>query len=284
MKQFLWMTGLAVATVLAACNKNDYNEFDQIRIENQKIEAYLAENSIDAQEDQQYNFYYKVIDEGSGRSFDDSSMVKFTYKASTLGGPVVMNDSATSYLIGIIRGLRYGIPKVKEGGKIDLYLPSPYAFGQSGNGSISKNTPVYFQIEAKELVASLSNSVELELETEKIEHYLDTSNLEYEKDPSGVYYKIEEPGTGDSFTSEATVKVAYKGTLMNGTVFDQNAGYTAKLTSLIKGWQIGVPKVKVGGKIKLIIPSTLAYDDMSSGQVQAHSILFFDVEVLEKIQ
>ena len=53
------------------------------------------------------------------------------------------------------------------------------------------------------------------------------------------------------------------------------------LKRLIKGWQIGLPFCKQGGKIRLIIPSSLAYSIRNLGIITPNSILVFDVEVVE---
>jgi len=71
--------------------------------------------------------------------------------------------------------------------------------------------------------------------------------------------------------------------LSDGSVFDQTKEKPAvfPLKRLIKGWQIGLPVCKVGGKIKLIIPSGLAYSIRSmNAAIPLNSIMVFDIEVL----
>lgn len=100
----------------------------------------------------------------------------------------------------------------------------------------------------------------------------------------GVYYQILKEGTGDTFTANDTVSVYYKGTLLkDGTVFDQTKDKPAvfPLKRLIRGWQLAVPACKVGGKIRIIIPSALAYTIRSrSKAIPPNSVLVFDIEVL----
>jgi len=101
----------------------------------------------------------------------------------------------------------------------------------------------------------------------------------------GVYYEILNSGTGRQVTIHDTVTVHYKGSLFSeGTVFDQtkNKPATFPLKRLIRGWQVGVPLLKVGGKIKLIIPSDMAYSIRTrSAKIPPNSILVFEVEVLD---
>lgn len=100
----------------------------------------------------------------------------------------------------------------------------------------------------------------------------------------GVYYQILKEGTGDYVAVSDTVTVKYKGSLLkDGSIFDQTRDRPATfpLKRLIKGWQLAVPKCKVGGTIRIIIPSGLAYTIRSrSKAIPPNSVLVFDIEVL----
>jgi FKBP-type peptidyl-prolyl cis-trans isomerase len=100
----------------------------------------------------------------------------------------------------------------------------------------------------------------------------------------GVYYHILKEGTGDVISLTDTLSVFYKGSLLkDGSVFDQTKDKPAKFTlkQLIKGWQVAVPMIKVGGKIRIIIPSGLAYTIRSrSKDIPPNSVLVFDIEVV----
>lgn len=104
--------------------------------------------------------------------------------------------------------------------------------------------------------------------------------------------KIEDEvvGTGDVATAGDNVTVQYVGALMNGTVFDasRNRGdqgftFTLGAGQVIKGWDMGVAGMKVGGKRKLTIPASLAYGDQSvgGGLIPANSALVFEVELVK---
>lgn len=100
-----------------------------------------------------------------------------------------------------------------------------------------------------------------------------------------VYYTIIKEGTGKQVRLTDTVTVFYKGSLLSdGSVFDQTREKTATfpLNRLIKGWQIGLPLLKVGGKIKIVIPSGLAYSIRTrAAKIPPNSILEFEIEVVE---
>lgn len=92
-------------------------------------------------------------------------------------------------------------------------------------------------------------------------------------------------GGGTECPPGATVNVHYKGTLMDGTVFDSSydRGEPVRfpLANLIPGWQKGIPGMKVGGKRKLTIPYADAYGERGSPPViPPRADLVFEIELL----
>ena len=99
---------------------------------------------------------------------------------------------------------------------------------------------------------------------------------------------VDEPvGTGPEAKKGDTVKVHYTGTLMNGKEFDSSKGrdpfqVTIGAGQVIKGWDEGLPGMKVGGKRKLTIPWALAYGEGGQGdKIPPKAALKFDVELVE---
>lgn len=116
-----------------------------------------------------------------------------------------------------------------------------------------------------------------------IRTYITANHITAEKHSSGLYFQILEPGNGENPSANANVEVKYIGELLDGTVFDQTKTSSIKfpLSGVIRGWQIGIPLVKKGGKIKLLIPSALGYGNSSPGRdIPANSVLIFEVELL----
>lgn len=122
-----------------------------------------------------------------------------------------------------------------------------------------------------------------EVDEDIITKYIANNNLDAKATGSGLYYVISVVGTGSQPNSSSNVTVKYKGTLTDGTVFDQSAsaGATFNLSGVIKGWQEGIPLFKKGGKGILLIPSALGYGDQATGKIPAASVLIFDVELLD---
>jgi FKBP-type peptidyl-prolyl cis-trans isomerase FkpA len=96
----------------------------------------------------------------------------------------------------------------------------------------------------------------------------------------------EKVGDGPEAKVGDKVKVHYTGTLMNGKQFDSSRGkepfeFELGKGNVIKGWDQGVPGMKVGGKRKLTIPWQLAYGEKGSGEIPPKAALKFDVELIE---
>jgi FKBP-type peptidyl-prolyl cis-trans isomerase FkpA len=125
-------------------------------------------------------------------------------------------------------------------------------------------------------------SIKPQDEEPQILAYASANGITATKHSSGLYYQIIEGGTGAWATVNSQVTVSYTGKLLNGNTFDQNSSYTEVLNKLIEGWQIGIPLIKKGGRIKLIIPSSLAYGCNGSGaSIPANSVLYFDVSLID---
>ncbi len=102
--------------------------------------------------------------------------------------------------------------------------------------------------------------------------------------PSGLQYKVVKEGTGDNPKPTDKVTVHYKGTLIDGKVFDSSIdrGQPAsfQLNRVIKGWTEGLQLMKPGGKAILYIPSELGYGDRTTPTIPGGSALIFEVELI----
>ena len=105
--------------------------------------------------------------------------------------------------------------------------------------------------------------------------------------PNGGFIKILKEGTGPMPKADDTVKVHYRGTLLDGTEFDSSykrgQPATFPLNGVIKGWTEGLQKSSKGGKIRLYIPPDLAYgDDFTPGSpIPPSSTLVFEIELID---
>lgn len=93
-------------------------------------------------------------------------------------------------------------------------------------------------------------------------------------------------GTGVAAKANDWVTVEYVGTLADGKQFDASKGkapfvFTLGVGQVVKGWDLGLVGMKVGGKRKLVIPPDMAYGGQAVGEIPANSTLTFEVEMLK---
>jgi FKBP-type peptidyl-prolyl cis-trans isomerase FkpA len=100
-----------------------------------------------------------------------------------------------------------------------------------------------------------------------------------------MVYKELKPGTGPHPKPTDTVKVHYRGTLVDGTEFDssykRNEPAQFALNGVIKCWTEGVQRMQVGGKAQLVCPSDLAYGDQGRPSIPGGAALIFEIELLD---
>jgi peptidylprolyl isomerase len=103
--------------------------------------------------------------------------------------------------------------------------------------------------------------------------------------PDGLEYWDIKVGTGAKAISGETVRMHYTGWLTNGTKFDSSGdtpfSFDLGAHQVIKGWDEGIPGMRIGGKRQLRIPPDLAYGDRGAGGViPPNATLIIDVELV----
>lgn len=101
---------------------------------------------------------------------------------------------------------------------------------------------------------------------------------------SGLFYQILDPGTGATASATSKIFITYVGKLTDGTTFDQQANSAQTgwpLNQLIEGWRVGIPLIKKGGHILLVVPSSMGYGCTGYGTIPANAILYFDITLVD---
>ena len=120
-------------------------------------------------------------------------------------------------------------------------------------------------------------------EDSQIDQYLEANNLTAtEKTASGLVYILTSPNpSGAALSAGQTVNVNYSGTLLSGKKFDSGNFSFALLTGrVVRGFDEGISKMRVGEKATIIFPSSLGYGSQGSGSIPKNSPLVFDIEVV----
>jgi len=125
-------------------------------------------------------------------------------------------------------------------------------------------------------------------EKKKATAYLETIAAKpgIKKTESGLLIETVSAGTGKTPVANDKVKVNYKGTLIDGKVFDSSDKHGGPYGvtvggQIIKCWNEALVLMKVGGKAKIYCPSDLAYGDRPNGEIPAGAALIFDLELVE---
>lgn len=166
-----------------------------------------------------------------------------------------------------LKALKKGLGDVAQGRKVEVEKLSSY----------QKKVQEIFKKRRKSNVAKVKKEGESYLET-----FLKEEGVK--KTKSGLAYKVLKVGKGNQPKATDVVEVHYHGTLIDGTVFDSSVDRKRKvsfpLNRVIKGWTEGLQLIKEGGKIKLVIPSSLGYGEHGAPpKIPGGATLVFEVEL-----
>ncbi len=195
-------------------------------------------------------------------------------------------------------GLDYGRNLKAQAAELDLDIDAAL---KGMNDALAGSKPLLTEAEMKEAIRELQNKVTAKRAARLNE--MKASGPENKKKgdaflaankakegvkvtKSGLQYKVLKEGTGKSPKLTDTVRVNYKGTLIDGTQFDSSYDRGEPIEfpvdGVIKGWQEGLQLMKEGAKYQFFIPSNLAYDHEPQGPVIGpDSTLVFEVELLK---
>lgn len=114
----------------------------------------------------------------------------------------------------------------------------------------------------------------------QIEDYLKKEKIDCKRSSSGLYYKIIQEGEGDPIIFTNVVSFTYKGSFLNGEVFDsQKEPVEFQVKQLIGAWKEIMLSLKKGGKAFLVAPPQLGYGDRKLDDIPPNSILVYEIEV-----
>jgi peptidylprolyl isomerase len=226
---------------------------------------------------------YRVVKKGDGKQATRGSKVIVHYTGTLTNGTKFDSskdrNQPFSFKLGIgqvIQGWEEGIALMREGEVAILTIPPSIGYGDRDMGSIPPNSTLIFEVE---LIAVHEAVKPFDVKGK------DTISL-----PSGLKYIVEGNGRKDAQQAkEGDVAVVhYTGYFLDGKVFDSSiereepATFTLGGGRLIRGWEEGVMRMKIGDRYRLIIPPHLAYGQEGiNNLIPPNSTLIFDVELVE---
>ena len=227
---------------------------------------------------------YVITEKGRGELATAGSRVKVHYTGKLEDGTKfdssLDRDEPFVFELGVgmvIKGWDEGIALMHVGDKAVFKIPATLGYGERGAGGvIPPNAALIFEVELLEILPVV-----------KIEEF-DIEGKVRSKTASGLEYILVQEGAGIKAAAGNTVNVHYTGYLEDGTIFDSSVkrdqpfSFILGMGKVIKGWDEGVALMKVGDKVRLIIPSELGYGERGAGGViPPNATLIFDVELLE---
>ncbi|PID88175.1 MAG: hypothetical protein CSB06_01670 [Bacteroidia bacterium] len=251
---------------------------------------------------------YKFIGEQKkGKSPKTGDVVEFSVKYFTSNDSLLYNsvdfipkikvplmDTATDGLF------QAALAMMSEGDSAHFLIPAKNFFTKTAHGSpippyIKEGDHLKFHLKLhRVLTQEEAQDEEIKLALQKkaeeeqmIKEYLSVENIDVAPTESGLYIISLEKGKGKKAENEKTVEVHYTGTLLNGQKFDssldRNEPFSFKLGmgNVIKGWDEAVATMRVGDKIKVLIPSDLAYGPKGAGAtIPPFTPLLFEIKLL----
>lgn len=192
------------------------------------------------------------------------------------------DEEKTFYTVGVMFGERLKNLNLSDT-EIEMIKSG---LGDSVKGSKLAVDPAQYQKKVQETFQARINASNEVVKKDGAKFLEDFVAKGAKKTDSGLAYQIEKEGTGKAPKADDVVEVHYKGTLIDGKEFDSSykRGKTVSfpLNRVIKGWTEGLQLIKEGGKMKMVIPSDLAYGDRGAPpNIPGGATLIFDVELVK---
>lgn len=282
------------------------------------LEDFLSQQGIKTQSSTE-GLHYVIHDPGVGVYPKGGNYVMIRFSASLLNGNIFdksEEDEPFLFQVGnreVILGLDYAVQLLKAGGKGTFYLPAVLGYGQKGVGEIvPPGSPLVYEVELVQIMdfeeyddymRKLEEQERREHEYEKqlifqrdlatIATYVKNNHLSVSALPSGLSYAIVAKGNGRFAQSGDRLKVQYEGFLADGSPIEspsEKKTYEFFLGNgtVMKGWEEGLRYFNKGAEGWLLIPSALAYGQLSIKEGNIHipknSTLIFRVCLLDIIE
>lgn len=273
---------------LSGCLKNDTEE-ERLAENEREIQAYITRNNLTVQKTASGLYYAITQPSGSSRLPAKGELVTFHYTLRRLMDDVIIDSSRVSRnrpvkLIFGVQGnteaLREGIGLFHVGDKGLVLSPSSLAYGATGGPALLPYSTLRYDF----------NILNIQNEDEQIEAYIGDNNIRVdERTESGlrITYLQRAAAGADTVKETSNPTIRYNTKLLDGTQVDPNPRQTAELftqtsfdlSKVVKGFREVLLKLRVGDRVRAIMPSAIGYGTDGTTSVPPYSPLVFDIEV-----
>lgn len=286
-------------------------ELDSVKKENEiqerkLLQEYLIENNITI-DPTSSGLYIIPIKKGSGMRPDTGNMCQVYMSVKQLDGTELFENfdgRAVDVEYGKnfdTKGFMEGLGMLRPGGSATLIVPSWIGVGDMGRESVPPFTTLLYEIKLQAIRSfeevqadyqRYKKEQEMELillereEPKKISNYIKDNNITFQPLESGLYFKELVVGEGINPTKGNMVTVHYKHYDLAGNLIqssredDKPFTYIVGTGAVIKGWEEAIQKMKVGGKVWLLIPSKLGWGNTQrTKDIKPFSPLVFEIEL-----
>lgn len=283
MKKIAFLLVLVSGIIGSSCGSFLENDIEATSKRNaQEIADYISQKNLQMLSTAS-GMKYSINQTSSGRVAAIGDEVTFHYTLSLLSGTKVdstskINNTPAKITLGasnIIAGFLEALSLLKEGERGTFLMPSILGFGTQSSTSIPANSSLRLDLEI----------VKLRSEDQVIDDYVAATKLTLtEKTSTGLrFLRTLEAPNGVQLKAGLTTSVKYTGYLAStGKQFDTGQiSVSLGSGSVVKGFEEGLLKMKVGEKATLVFPSSLGYGTTGSGTaIPPYSPLIFNVEIV----
>jgi len=276
----------SVKKVKTSINSVDLKPKTQMERDREKIQRYIKSKELTTAVSPA-GIHYQIERKGVGDHPSPYAVATVHYRGTFLDGTQFWssydNGAEEKFqLHQVVDGWMQGVPLLKKGGKGLFIIPSDLAYGAEGRGDqIPPHQILVFEIELIDFY-----EVQLGKEIQMIEDYVLEHSLDVKKTKSGIHYKMESIGNGWGPVLDSKITLNYTGKILNGDTFwstyDKGEPLKTTLRESIRAFGEIIPMMREGGKVKMIVPSILAYGrDGWKSKIPPNSILIYDLELVD---
>jgi FKBP-type peptidyl-prolyl cis-trans isomerase FkpA len=278
MKRTYWaLLILGLCFGFSSCLKTQepFDVYGQFVKDTTAISNYLKDHNITNAVKHSSGVFIVVKKLGKGVKALTSNIVDVVYKGMLLNGTVFEQGNANAQLQTFIVGWQIAFSLLPAGSEATIYIPSYFAYGQAGQGSIPPNTVLAFDVTFKQIVFTATEKTQFKNDTTAIHNFIYTADnginpAELVRDSLGLYYTVDH-STDSANAADINIWTPVKMNLIlkklqkdQATIKILSVGPTAnsdsRVANFIRAINIVAPKMKPGSVATVFVPSTYGYN------------------------